>query len=111
MLSVVEYERMLERDGYHCYHCGTTEGLVPNHRRNRGMGGSKAREVPSNVVTLCSSVNGLIESDDRWAELARRYGWKLREGEDPLGVPAYDRQARTWYMFDDTWSRMKVLFS
>lgn len=109
MMSTKDYEKMLARDNGHCYHCGTTESLVPNHRLNRGMGGSPERDVPSNIVTLCSSVNGLIESDYRWADLARIYGWKLRPGEDPLDVVCYDRYARKWFLLDDTWSRVAVV--
>lgn len=108
MLSVKEYERMLERDHARCIHCGTTVGLVPNHRRNRGMGGSKAREVPSNVVTMCSSMNGQIESNPELRLWAVAKGWKLLEGDDPRSVPCFDAIDCKWFVLDDTWSRVEI---
>jgi hypothetical protein len=44
-----EFQKYLDRDGG-CVHCGDTETAVPNHRANRGMGGSRERDVPSNVI-------------------------------------------------------------
>ncbi len=33
------------RDPY-CWHCGREDDLVPHHRINRGMGGSKLLDIP-----------------------------------------------------------------
>ena len=91
-----EFKKFLARDG-HCYHCGTTdETLVPQHRRNRGMGGSVSRLAPSNVVVLCSLLNGLLEASESHSVTAQRYGWKLRQGQDPLTTPVYDAFSDTW---------------
>lgn len=95
-----QFNRYLDRDGY-CLHCGETEALAPNHRANRGMGGSKARDVPSNIVVLCSLLNGQIESDARYAATARRYGWKLDSWDDPLEVPVYDTLKGEWHLLDN----------
>ena len=56
-----EFRKYIDRDSW-CYHCGQTEAIAPNHRISRGMGGSKVRNVPSNIIVLCSEMNGLIES-------------------------------------------------
>lgn len=100
-----EFRRYLERDGGKCLHCGTTEGLVPQHRANRGMGGSKMRNLPSNIIVLCSAVNGDIESDPDLASKARAYGWKLRPFDDPTMTPVYDVTAQGWFLLDDYYGR------
>ena len=99
------YARLLARDGGRCLHCGATEGLVPQHRLNRGMGGSRLLETAANVVTLCAGYNGLIESDARAAEQAREYGWKLRPGTLPEAKAVYDMNTRRWYYLDNDWNR------
>ena len=72
-----EFRKYLDRDGEKCLHCGTTEGLVPQHRRNRGMGGSKERDMPSNIIVMCSAFNERIEQDADAASKAVQYGWKV----------------------------------
>lgn len=95
-----DFARLMARDGG-CLHCGLTEAVSPNHRANRGMGGSKVRDVPSNLVVLCSWLNGVIESDAQWAAVARSYGWKLNTWQNPLEVPVYDARNREWLLLDD----------
>ena len=103
-----EFQKFLTRDG-HCYHCGTTDDtLVPQHRRNRGMGGSQSRSKPSNVVVLCSYINGIIEASEDHSKAAQRYGWKLRQGQDPLETPAYDSLTDTWWLFDDSYQKREM---
>lgn len=102
-----EFQKYLDRDNGHCLHCGTTEGLVPQHRINRGSGGP---EVPSNVITFCGAYNGLIEADPEAADLARGLGWKLRPWMKPdlLITPVYDRFAQAWFFLDDSYHRTAV---
>lgn len=100
-----EFRRYLERDGGKCLHCGTTEGLVPQHRRNRGMGGSRARDVPSNIIVLCSAANYLIEADAGWAQRAVAFGWKIQGMDDPEMTPVYDVTAQGWFALHDDYSR------
>ena len=102
-----EFERFLARDKY-CLHCGTTEALAPNHRANRGHGGSKKAEVASNVVILCSLFNGLIESDVKAAGMAKRFGWKLSRYDNPLEMPVYDMVAGVWWLLDDNYQKGKL---
>lgn len=103
-MSPKEFAKYVSRDMY-CLHCGENEAISPNHRINRGMGGSKNRNRPSNIVILCSVANSLIESDADWAETAKRYGWKLLSWQDPEFEPVYDMIADIWYLLDDEYSR------
>ena len=100
-----EFQKYLDRDG-HCLHCGLNDDtLVPQHRRNRGMGGSQSRSKPSNVIVLCAYINGIIEASETHSKAAQRYGWKLRPGQDPLETPAYDSLTDTWWLLDDAYGK------
>jgi hypothetical protein len=72
------------------------------------MGGSKQRDVPSNLVVICSTLNFLIETDYSASVVARRYGWKLNSWDDPKAVPACDRMSGKWYLLDDQYGRVEV---
>jgi len=102
-----DFEKLLKRDSY-CLHCGETEALSPNHRANRGMGGSKLRDTPSNLVLLCSSLNSLIESDTKHAEMALSLGWKVSTFDDWRIKPVKDTLTGKWYLLRDDWSRVLV---
>lgn len=65
------------------------------------MGGSKLRDHPANIVAMCSIFNGLIESDEAAASMARLYGWKLRPWEDPTQTPLWHTGTRTWRLLQD----------
>lgn len=100
------FAKYLARD----LHCpcgcvGVEDTFVPQHRAGRGMGGSKSLDVPSNIIVMCSSLNGLIESDARYADTARRYGWKLHRWEDSATVPFYDAVTSTWNLIDNDFNR------
>lgn len=99
-----QFQKYLDRDSY-CLHCGATEAIAPHHRANRGMGGSKARDVPSNVVVICSQFNGEMESNYAASATARLNGWKLSAWHDPLTQPVYDAVKATWFMLDDDYNR------
>ena len=101
-MNAKQFQRYLARDGG-CIHCGESEAVAPHHRVNRGMGGSKARDVPSNVIVMCSAMNTAMESDAGTAELARAFGWKLRSFEDPLRVPVWHQVRSVWLLFDDAY--------
>lgn len=105
-MTALSFAPFLERDGYRCIRCGRGgDTLVPNHRANRGHGGSKLAERPSNVVVMCSDCNGMIESDAMAAQQARDNGWKLQRHEDPETEPAWDPYMRAWYLLDDDHGR------
>jgi len=100
-----EFDRLLDRDSY-CLHCGEREAVAPNHRANRGMGGSKERDVPSNLMVLCSRFNGEIESNVHASVVARTYGWKLNTWADPKKEPIFDAISGVWYLLDDDYGRI-----
>lgn len=104
-----EFARLVERD-HACLHCGETEAIAPNHRANRGMGGKNSRaERPSNLVVICSILNGQIEADHRWAQMAKDYGWKLESWEDPLTVPVMNFNIGKWVLLDDEYGTKVVM--
>lgn len=98
------FRKYLDRDGG-CIHCGETEAVAPHHRRNRGMGGSKLLDAPSNIVVICSVINGLLESDTYWARKGRDWGWKLTAGQDPATTPVWVPVEGAWFTFDDNYKR------
>jgi hypothetical protein len=96
------FARLKARDGGRCVHCGRDDDtLVPGHRRGRGHGGSKAREVLSNVVTMCSTLNNDIEISAAVRNAARRRGWSLVEGQDPASTPFWNVTRQRWEQPDD----------
>lgn len=95
-----QFEKYLTRDGS-CVHCGETETVAPHHRANRGMGGSRLRDNPANIIVMCSIFNGMMESDETSAHLARLYGWKLRPWENPAETPLWHTGSRTWRLLQD----------
>ena len=67
------------------------------------MGGSKLRNNPANIIAFCSMGNGLMESNSNFAELARKYGWKLTAGQDPTKIPV--RLWDGWFLLNDNYER------
>lgn len=103
-----QFAKYLERD-LGCVHCGDTEAVAPHHRINRGMGGSASLDTPSNIIVLCSVINGLLESDPRWAELGREYGWKLQRWQSPASEPVYYLRLDAWFQLDDDYGAHTIL--
>lgn len=97
--------KVYNRDNWQCVHCGTTQGLSIQHRKNAGMGGSKKAHTPANLTILCVISNQLLESDARFAQIGRLYGWKLKSHENPLKEPLYDMNTDRWYLLDDEGNR------
>ena len=67
------------------------------------MGGSKVRDVPSNIIVVCSWLNSAMESDADTATYARELGWKLGPGDDPRQIPVY-HYSQSWRLLDDEYS-------
>jgi len=102
-----EFQKYIRRDQGICCHCGTDDDtLSPNHRQNRGMGGSKLLDRPSNIVLMCSMANGQLESNATFAQMGRDFGWKLVHGQDPTKTPVW--LADGWYLLDDDFGKRKV---
>lgn len=99
------FQKFLDRD-LGCAHCGIIDDtLIPNHRQNRGFGGSKERNKPSNIVVLCSAFNGLIEANADAAALAQAHGIKLMSWQDPESEPIYYAAESAWYLLDNQGNR------
>ena len=104
-----QFRQLLERDQGRCYHCGRSDDtLVPQHRLGRGMGGSKARDVPSNIITFCSDYNQRVEDNAISAAKAKRMGWKLESWQDPLDTPVWDFSSGLWYTLNDSYTRQQI---
>ena len=88
-----------------CGCVGREDTFVPQHRINRGMGGSKLLDRPANVIVMCSEMNGWIESYAGYARLARSYGWKLARWDSPEDTPFYDMGTDTWNQIDNLYNR------
>lgn len=102
-----EFDKYLKRDKT-CPHCGSDgDNLIPQHRQNRGMGGSSFRNRPSNIIVMCSEANGLMESNATFANLARSYGWKLTAGQDPGESPVF--QSDGWNLLDDSFGKVRAI--
>jgi hypothetical protein len=102
-----QFDKYIKRDEGICCHCGTDDDtLVPNHRLNRGSGGSKERDVPSNIILICSRANGQLESNATFAQMGRDFGWKLTSGQDPKKTPVW--LADGWYLLDDEFGKVRV---
>ena len=103
-----EFKKFQARDPY-CPHCGIgVPYLVPHHRKNRGMGGSKKLDNPANILLVCAELNGNMEQQSQVAEDARVYGWKLNNWEDPLVVPVYDAITGFTYRLKDDYSKEAI---
>lgn len=87
---------VLARDNHTCQRCGKYIGPFGDyslqHRRARGMGGSKRLDtnLPANLITLCGSATSpdgchhLIESNP---DLARAEGMRLFQAQTPAAEP------------------------
>jgi hypothetical protein len=105
MVSKTIWAKVLERDVC-CWHCGRIDDtLVPQHRVNRGMGGSKLLDTPSNLVAMCSESNLLMESNAEFREKALQYGWKLERYKFPEATPIYDFYKGDWFLIDNQWNK------
>lgn len=103
-----QFRKYLDRDQA-CVHCGLDDDtLIPQHRVNRGMGGSKRLDKPSNIVVFCSAFNQLVESDALAASIARMAGWKLYADQDPATTPMFDSVSKHWWLLDDSFNRVRA---
>jgi hypothetical protein len=101
-----QFLKYLERDRG-CSHCGIIdETLVPQHRQSKQMGGSKLLDKPSNIIVFCSEANGLLESNASFAELGRKFGWKLTRGQSPETTPVF--MGNDWFLLDNNYNKFKV---
>jgi hypothetical protein len=95
-----QFQAFLTRDKA-CYHCGSNgDDLVPQHRKNRKMGGSRSLKNDSNnIIVLCAEANGRLESDADFARIGLEFGWKLNSWDD-LANPVYEAHTGLWWHLD-----------
>lgn len=99
--TAAQMRALRERDGNVCAWTGQeSDRLVPQHRSNRGMGGSRAKNRLSNAVLLDSLINGSIESDPAMQAEAKRRGIKVSGFADPAQVPIL-HAVHGWCRLDD----------
>jgi hypothetical protein len=102
MMTPKEFALYLFRDTAACFHCGRSDDtLVPGHRLGRGHGGSRLRDVPSNICTMCSWFNGEIENNADARNWARARGLSLTAGQIPSEEPAWNYRLQSWVRLDD----------
>jgi len=101
-------KRIWQRDNGQCWHCGTDDDtVVPHHRANRGHGGSKIADRPSNVILMCAIHNGLMESDVNVFREARENGWKISRHSIPTEIPLVTWDGR-WYVLGEQFEKWEV---
>lgn len=95
-----QFRVFLDRDKA-CYHCGSIgDDLVPQHRKNRKMGGSRSlKDNPNNIIVFCGDANGRLESDPDFARTGLEFGWKLNSWDD-LSYPVYESHTGLWWHLD-----------
>jgi len=89
-----------------CWHCGSEVDLVPHHRINRGMGGSKLLDTADNLMMVCANYNQLMEGDWRVARNARAWGHKLAVWED-TSRPVF-HVGEGWWILEPDGSKVRV---
>ena len=103
-MKASELKKLRERDKW-CWHCGEVNDLVPHHRINRGMGGSKVLDNLQNIILVCAEYNGLMESDADVAKSARELGHKVSKFSNS-SVPLFDNISQSWYLLDATGGKL-----
>ncbi len=105
-------EKIFARDRWTCFLCGLElrdGSLVPHHRANRGSGGYRSADKPSNVLSLCSYCNGIIEADSGQAENARKLGIKVSKFDTHRTheLPVFSREDG-WVLLTDFYTMSPV---
>lgn len=99
---------VLTRCGMRCERCGLRmlQGLHVSHRQARGMGGARrGHDRLSNLNALCPKDH--LRFVEVYPDLARREGWKVRDGYDTTktAVLMWDG----WHVLDDDGGRHLVV--
>lgn len=96
-----------QRAFFECEFCGQenfAHGISIHHRKPRGMGGTKKKEIndPSNLLLLCGSgttgCHGWIESN---REQAYEMGLLVRQSDNPLEISFLDKAGNKWKLAND----------
>lgn len=81
------------------------------HRRARGMGGSKAADTnaPQNLILVCGSAtspDGCHYRMESRPSYASEHGWRVGQWENPLDVPVTTWRGPVWLHADGTWTHV-----
>ena len=99
--------RLLKQRDSHCWDCGTDQDLVPHHRQNRGAGGRKSLDRLDNLILVCATYNGLMESDAAVASQARDFGHKLQSWNE-FSDPVFDQFDLSWWILTEDGSKIQT---
>jgi len=99
--------KLVQARDSHCWHCGVEEDLVPHHRKNRGMGGSKLLDTADNLMLVCGVYNGSMESDASVGAAARGWGHKV-PAWGQLDHPVFDCTGFSWWILLADGTKVKV---
>lgn len=95
-------EAVFERDQYRCARCGrhiATYAASIQHRKPRGMGGTKDPSInsPANLILLCGDgVRGCHGHIEQHREEAKQDGYGVAWWEDPTIIPVKYWDGRTY---------------
>ena len=101
--------QVIARDLSKCQYCGRHVRVENGwyslqHRRARGMGGTRSEvaNLPANLLLVCGTgtteCHGLIEAQP--IQAAAR-GFRIAAGADPTKIPYMDEQGAEWYLTND----------
>jgi len=92
----------------HCWHCGATDDLVPHHRKNRGMGGSKLLDGLDNLMLVCAFYNAEMETTSQTAIAARGWGHKIPMWQTS-DMPVFDLVKHRWYTLLENGTKVEFI--
>lgn len=82
---------VLARDGYRCVRCGESvfaRQYSLQHRKARGMGGTRTVETAPDLITMCGSgTTGCHGHVEAHPNEAREQGWRVDQAQDTAKVP------------------------
>jgi len=99
--------KIFQRAFFECENCGTTDfsfGISIHHRKPRGMGGTKKKEIndPTNLLLLCGSgttgCHGWIESN---RQQSYELGLLVKQSDEPADIPVVDKYENVWKLNKD----------
>ena len=115
-------DAVLARDDWRCQRCGQdiSNWYTPyslQHRRPRGMGGSKLLHTMANLVTLCGTATspGHCHSAVEGDRGSNAVGWLVPNGATPEHWPVlrfgewWEQPGDTWVRCDPHWRQVELL--
>lgn len=104
-MNKTHFNKLVKRDVSAVDTGQESETNVPNHRKNKSVGGT---DDPTNLLLFSFIGNGDIEAVAEERRRAIHYGWKLESWQDPAEEPFYHFGLRCWVLPDGEWNLTKV---